>query len=82
MEIYLHVALPGAPLFRQKAKLHVPDGTVVEDALSLYAQKFGAMGLFARKDGLSILVNGTRGMLSQPLRARDRVKVFRPVRIG
>lgn len=82
MDVYLHVAMASAPLFRQKVKLRVPDGAVVEDALALYAQKFGAASLFARKDGLSILINGARGVLNQPLQPRDRVKVFRPVSIG
>lgn len=79
MTIHLQAAMANAPLFRRQVKMKVPEGTTVEDVLSLYEQKYKAGGVFGRKIGLSILINGSRGVLGQELRDQDSVKVFRPM---
>lgn len=79
MTIHLQAAMANAPLFRRQVKMKVPERTTVGDVLSLYEEKYRAEGLFGRKMGLSILINGSRGGLGQELRDQDSVKVFRPI---
>lgn len=82
MTVHLQAAMPNAPLFRRQVKMKVPEGTTVEEILSLYEEKYRADGLFGRKIGLSVVVNGSRAGLRRELRDQDRVKVFKPMVCG
>ncbi len=78
MRIYLQAALPEAALFRRQVRLELPEGAVVLDALSLYAQKYNAPGILKNQTGTAVVVNGTRGSFQRALQEGDRVRVFKP----
>ena len=78
MTIHLQVELAGAAVFRRQAKLKLPEGATVSDALSAYAQKYNAPGILEKRTGTAVVVNGARGSLQQVLREKDRVRIFKP----
>lgn len=78
MKVYFQAALPEAAFFRRQVQMDLPDGSVVLDALSLYAQKYSAPGVLENRAGIAVVVNGARGSFQRVLREGDRVRIFRP----
>lgn len=77
MIIWLQVDLAGAAIFRRQVKLKLPNGATVSDALSAYAGKYKAAGIFENR-GTAVVINGSRGSLQQVLKEKDRVRIFKP----
>lgn len=78
MRIDFQAALPEAAFLRRRVHLDLPEGAVVLDALSLYAQKYNAPGILENRAGIAVVVNGTRGSFQRALREGDRLRAFRP----
>ena len=78
MKIDFQAALPEAPFLQRQVQLDLPEGAVVLDALSLYAQTYNAPGVLENRAGIAVIVNGAGGSFQRVLREGDRLRVFRP----